>query len=209
MEQGHKAEKQRQAIEMLERLDYLAPSEKATILCVLAGARPAAFLTHEYHSDQDRNYSQASFQSDIDKLQELLHEMDIATKIVTETDTNERDGFLHIYTDICVGKDKDSLDKLLAARTLSGKDENVWDVTMGEALGYPPTAIEAYRSKKFLHARDFPEAIQDHPLRRFLTFCLSPDHWREELDFIKPWAEAVKHLSSRIYAEMMLEEAKF
>jgi len=45
-----------------------------------------------------------------------------------------------------------------------------------------------------------PEEISSAEYMAFDTFVLSPDHWQEEIETVKKWAETVRKLSPVIYA---------
>ena len=207
MEQNDASEKQRRAIERLERMDDLGPSEKAAILCVMASMRPALFMTQEHAPKHDRD---GTFHEEIDRISKVARSLGLAVEVVRDptpvTWEEERHEIEYFYTDINIAKDEEALRALMAAHALHGQDEVAWDRAMGSALGYPATAIQAYEQKNFLRPDDIPEEIRDRPLMKFVPFSLSPDHWREELETVRPWAEAVKRLSPRIYAEVIHQE---
>lgn len=208
MERGNTTEQERRVIEQLERMDELAPSDKAAILCIVAGVRPALFLTRDHVPRHDRT---GTFQKEIERVSEIARALGLAVKVVADpnpvTWEEERDEIEHFYTDINIARDEEALQALMAAHALHGKDRVAWDQAMGSALGYPATSIQAYAQKTFLLPDEVPAEIRERPLMKFKPFSLSRDHWQEELEVVRSWAEAVKTLSPRIYAEVIHEES--
>lgn len=101
-----------------------------------------------------------------------------------------------------VGRDDVSVDLLI-----SGFAEND-DFKTGLALGYPGTAVKAY-SQKPVSERDFrslrfeetEEVFGD--LVPFMLFRPSRDHWQEEMELVRTWAETVKAVAPKLYRDIV------
>ena len=100
---------------------------------------------------------------------------------------------------IFVGKDKKSLDELKKAIN-SGKDK-----ALGQAYGFPKSAIAAYiGTKEKISVEDLPKDIKNKEWFPFVRFAvLSKDNWKQELKTPKLWAKIVKKHSPKLYEEFI------
>lgn len=96
------------------------------------------------------------------------------------------------------GRSKEDIQKLKKAM-----EENDEDI-MGKMFGFPQTAIDAFKKGEIINDNDLPKEIREQDYFKFATsFKMSKDHWREELDYIKKWADFVKETSPKIYEEYL------
>ena len=78
------------------------------------------------------------------------------------------------------------------------------DKMIGKALGFPPTAIDAFIGKRKRLKRDsLPQSIRESDALAFSAYALSKDNWREEVAEGKRRAEFVKRNSPEIYRAVM------
>jgi len=96
---------------------------------------------------------------------------------------------------ILVGSNKDNLDKLKDAWNTHDDKE------LGQALGIPSTAIEAFVGE--IDKLDpIPEDIKNSEAMRFSpTQVLSAEHWEEELKIGQERADFLKSVSPTLYEE--------
>lgn len=80
----------------------------------------------------------------------------------------------------------------------------------GEFYGYPKTSVEAYCKAETENAHDLllrdqelPNEIKEQGLRPFLNFRLSKQHWREELETVRTWAETIKQRAPKLYERIL------
>lgn len=77
---------------------------------------------------------------------------------------------------------------------------------LGIIYGFPATAVEAFaEKKKGIFFKDLPEEIKNQDFAAFHGFRLSKDHWREELETNKKWAEVIKEIAPDLYYKLVSE----
>ena len=107
-----------------------------------------------------------------------------AKKRVTENEEME----------ILIGHTQADLDNLIKA--WDTKD----DRAKGHALGFSPTAVEAYcRNEKPLDVSILPDEVVLSEVMAFNPGVLSTDHWREELEYYGKWSDYVKKVSPNLH----------
>lgn len=94
---------------------------------------------------------------------------------------------------------------------------------IGELLGYPRTAAEAFdRGRKedamgkylILEEKNWWESLSEEERKNlleegvlnFLTFKLSRENWRQELETVRRWQEVIKEKAPRIYQEITISD---
>lgn len=89
-----------------------------------------------------------------------------------------------------------------------GKEEN-YETTkrLGEILGYPETAIEAWnttdRSSTLLKTKIENPELYARDEMAFAKFRLSKEHWVKEFETIKNWANEIKHIDPNLYERIV------
>ncbi len=88
---------------------------------------------------------------------------------------------------------------------------------LGILFGFPHSAVEAFktevesesregpRTETVLKREDLPEEILNEEIAAFLSFILSKEHWREEMETVRRWAEVVKQRAPQLYARLVKE----
>ncbi|HRY82989.1 MAG TPA: hypothetical protein P5099_03870 [Candidatus Moranbacteria bacterium] len=95
---------------------------------------------------------------------------------------------------IFISNSKENLD--LLTKSWGTTDQEA----IGKALGFPPTAVEAFVGKRETwFDEDIPDEIREGEAVIFLTPALSKDNWEEEIKEGKKRAEFVKRNSPEIY----------
>jgi hypothetical protein len=111
-----------------------------------------------------------------------------AKKEVTESEEIE----------ILIGHTQEELDLLVKA----------WGTgdhrALGRALGFAPTAIEAFAKGDKLDESIMPREIQTSEAMNFNPGRLSADHWQEELEYYQKWAEYIRRVSPNLYDQMII-----
>lgn len=89
-------------------------------------------------------------------------------------------------------------------KRLVGAVEREDDKEIGLALGYVPTAVEAYcGSGEILDINILPKEVLSRDAMAFNPGTLSIDHWQEELAQYQKWADYVKKTSPILYNRML------
>lgn len=101
-----------------------------------------------------------------------------------------------------IARDDEVLARLVAAQESGDKEE------YGRLLGYPETAIAAYRTNEaFDYRRELPaakvDALAEEGTLAFLNFTPSRSHWEDELAFVRANQERVKKEAPLIYDKIM------
>lgn len=104
-----------------------------------------------------------------------------------------------------VGQGLEKLNQLKEAWQ-SGKNEEI-----GRALGYPESAVDAFIKGEVLDigedlkslTKEERKALKEEEVFKFLTFGLSKNNWREELELVRRYQKAIKEKSPKIYNEII------
>jgi len=78
---------------------------------------------------------------------------------------------------------------------------------LGNLYGFPQTAIEAYsiasepelENRFLVNMLELFSEVENEEFAAFLNFRLSKEHWREELNTVRVWAETVKRRAPQLY----------
>ncbi len=109
------------------------------------------------------------------------------------------------------GRDENSLINLREAlKTGSSKK-------IGLALGYPETAVNAFVEGEILDKYDdlrfLPQnekdALKEEGVFKFVSFGLSKNNWREELELVRKYQEAIKKNAPNLYKEIIAKRKDF
>jgi hypothetical protein len=100
------------------------------------------------------------------------------------------------------------------------EQKQIFERRKGELLGFPKTAVDAFVNSIALEKKTSPETrlfaselqiateelpsdVRSEDYMAFLGFMLSREHWREELETVKKWAQAVEEADSALYQRMV------
>lgn len=119
------------------------------------------------------------------------------------------------YISILVGHNEENLHKLEKALQGAEKLGKTDPEKFGLALGFPPTAVEAFVGKREpINIVDLPREVWESDAALFSTPTLSKDNWKEELktgqarsDFIKSTSPAIYEEMAKVNRKSYLEEA--
>jgi hypothetical protein len=193
---------EQQDIEIIENLP-ISLLDRIEILLVKAQAKPASDI--EFYSkdwgqfERSKKLDKKKIRAVIDGLNKLglpcyPKKYKNQNEIMKRDKGRETGPYERERMDIVYGKDQKSLDALMIAE--DGKN-------MGEAYGFPRTAIEAYLGEREVIKReDLPRWIRRLEFFPFVTFSvLSVNNWMEELKIAERWALTVKRNSPKLYNE--------
>lgn len=182
----------------LRNADYLVSSDKVNLFLTSRGRKPAALLEF-WLPRGDFKENDEFFERQIAGGREVL--MKLGMPYVEEHSFEDDDRYMmkewHVFN---VGKDEEHLQALLAAKELSAGEGQSGSDAIGNALGYPITAVEAHVNGRSLSQSDYEAyKILEDPAWPFCVFGLSKDHWKEEMEFVRQQAEFIRAEDSRLY----------
>ena len=106
----------------------------------------------------------------------------------------------HLY----VGKNKEFVDDL--ERSLSGRlPIEEADLIHGRLSGFPETAIQAFLEKNVIKSNGLPDEVRRLPEYIFGTFKFSKEHWHEELEVSREWANYIKQHAPELYEQFLAQ----
>lgn len=191
---NQKEELTKEAIKEIENLDFIDNQSKVDIILTYKKVKPSSkvelFFKPGYES-----YSERDFKANIDKVERIFK--DLSLRYVLEISEEEKDFRVAVFY---IGKDIECRDRIKNA--FGEKDNDKKDLNAGNELGYPPTAIEGYRSGKIKKFDSLPEEVRNSEYVKFLNFLLSEDHWEDELKAVKERANALKEISPELYRKI-------
>ena len=165
----------KEKVKLLEKLN-IGSAQKANIILVALGLKPATDLSLFKNNDSEAVVEEALTKAGLV----------FADKGIGGEKQNK-------VAKISIARDEETLNRLLALSPSKDHEE------YGRLMGYPETAVEAFVNKKLL----------DEPTERKLIAAsgnifpmkLSKDHWREEIEHLRTWNEAIKEYSLDTYEE--------
>lgn len=112
---------------------------------------------------------------------------------------------LHVSYDFLVAQDRQRLKRLRLAK------ETRDSYQLGLALGYPRTAVAAFRNATLLdyeHLKESLSAAEFKALQRERAFMFSPfrqsqAHWPEELEIARQYQRLIREKSPKLYREIL------
>ncbi len=116
-----------------------------------------------------------------------------------------RRGGRRVLGEICYSNSIESVDKLFK---LGGLEESSSVAgQLGELYGFPPTSVAGYlaNQKSDFTSRRPPAEFENEDFMFLAQFCLSKDHWREELETPKKWAEALAQYVPDLWQDFVAE----
>lgn len=188
--------------DVLRRLEdfdesQISPQEKAEILLVAQGIKPACIFSLEYlvGAEDYTGYAQEAFEWAHASTAFMLEDFGLPYHEEQTHDEHSR------YVGFLIGTDLEHLKKLtdVASVDADSKDK----AAIGKALGYPQTAIEAFVKGDSIGISDLPGAVRNSDAVKFLSFGLSRDHWKGELAQVSKQAQVVKKVSPAIYQQVI------
>jgi hypothetical protein len=197
---------EKEDIKAIEKLP-LNLEDKRDLILLYLGEKPASLI------EESKSYKK---EKEIDFLEKINQEREKIEQIFKNLGLFWKRGGIYkvvkkkscdIGYKFLVSKNPENLSQLIKA--LEEKDSK----KIGLSLGYPKTAAEAfakgelldYKNLKKLISKEEWEEIKKENLFKFLTFHLSKDHWREELEIVKRHQKLIKEKAPRLYEEIIKE----
>lgn len=191
----------KKAIRALENEKEIKPIQKALILMTADGKKPATWqqIVSEkwFEGDEPIQITAARWH----RLKHIFDGLGLVYVIRTRLDDTSfvqpKDG-THQWielADIFLSSDMAHANKLAKAVSLNDHGQ------IGTLLGFPPSAVEAFVSKKTLPIDKRPLFTEnvDRNAMSFLNHMVSKDNWEEEISYLPAFSKRVKELSDKIY----------
>ncbi len=162
-------------IAMLEGLS-IGPEQKASIILVLLGLKPATELLLYSNNDKPGKVAETI----------LATGLDIRLKRENEK-----------VTVFAIARDTKTLEQLV--KVTADKDHEAF----GKLMGYPDSAINAFLHKEDqLDETEEQKLLGDDNDINLGVFKLSKDNYKKELDLIKQWNTAIETFSPNTYHKL-------
>src|SRR3989344_3823675 len=202
--------------EILEKVEglNLDLNQKGELLLVEGGVKPATLVDFDVRIWQEGEEPFVlKTEEDVKKFFETINQMNVLSQAIqreirTEKHRQKIQGkrtwvnTYHDHTGALIGSTGENLNRLVEA-IASGNHESI-----GGALGYPPTAIEAFAGKRTrLDLKKIPREILLGDGMTFVTPTLSQDNWENEIKTGEQYAQFLKKESPELY-KLIMEKRK-
>lgn len=191
------------SLKLLENDSDIKPIQKALIIQVALGKKPATWQIYEsekWDKGTAKNGISSERWNNIDRMLSGLGLQYIANvRLNDDIFAQPSDGNQQWVElgDMFIAQTKEIATQL--ADAVQVKD----DRCLGELFGFPTTAIDAYLSKDCVAIDQRPE-FTDTVTRnemRFLNHMISKQHWHDELQYLPEFASDTQRISSKIYQD--------
>ncbi|MBU3895968.1 hypothetical protein KKG36_01485 [Patescibacteria group bacterium] len=198
-------------IEALEKTP-LGPENQVWILLTKAGLKPASWLDKDIKRTEHGKVTEFLKNEEVHQLVSFLEAFFpcVVEKKTVDIVKNRRGIWVGVPSekgrkigeeerlDFIIGSNKENLEKIVSA--LEAKD----DRKIGLALGFEPTAVEAFCGKgKLVDNEKLPDEALFSEAFVFSPSRLSADNWLKELAQHQKWADYVKKTSPSLFNRMM------
>ena len=189
-----KENKEQDLMRRLESFYFLPSNSIVDIICVYKKVKPATIIDI-FH---DSAYPEEYFHENVASVEEILRSLSLPyfIEIVSLDEEYEE-------ASIAIAQNKESLEKVKVANASEEKDR---DNLLGEAMGYPQTAIAAYIKGNTMELSELPEEIKNSDYIKFLEFKLSKDHWQEEIEGVKKRADTIRQTDPNFYNKIIKKQ---
>jgi len=215
-------------VEKVEKFKIM-PIDKAYILLTASGLKPASLIDFRIRPEDANEAAQAfGTEQDFDDVVSTIKQADLPFGLRGRSVIKNSYYGDHESEFILIGRGDQELENLQGAMQFvapyfEGGKKPVMDLEMigemrnnpkfnqynnelGLALGFPPSAVEAYvggNGREKLDKSTLPEHIQKGDAIAFCAFALSKDNWEEELKQAQTYADFIKSASPVIYQEIV------
>lgn len=196
-----------EAIRALELENEIKPIQKALILMVADGKKPATWQQETSEKwtegDKETRITPERWQELNDIFDRLGLVSVVRTRLDDSTFVQPKDG-THQWielADIYLSKDRSRADRLASA-VKSGDHRKI-----GILLGFPQTAVDAFISKNTMAVSEWPNSTEfvDEQSMKFLHHMLSKDNWEEEISYLPAFSQRIKEISEKTYQDRLKE----
>ena len=197
----------REAIHALEIEEEIKPIQKALILMVADGKKPATWqqiASEKWTEDKEETRITPERWQEVNNIFDKLGLVAaVRTRLDDSTFVQPKDG-THQWielADILLSKDRSHANKLASA-VASGDHRRI-----GVLLGFPQSAVDAFISKNTIAVSEWPSSTEsvDEQSMKFLHHMLSKDNWKQEISYLPAFSQRVKELSEKIYQDRLKE----
>lgn len=193
----------RASITLLEQDNNFLPIEKANILMVADGSKPASWqilFSDAWNNDAAPTPISAETWQYVGTLLGGLGLVSLHTTRLDDTTFSQPQNGTHLTRelgDIFIARDMSTAQRL--ADAIKAND----DTTLGELFGFPKTSIQAYADNHMLAMADEPTetATVTRDDMCFLNHRLSQENWKDEISYLPSFAARIKEISPSIYAD--------
>lgn len=182
-------------LENEESLHFISDHDKSEIAFVLLGVKPAFFIAWWEPSSASKLIEQEAHELESFLLEQVLF---VRIKFAIEAQS--------IWCKCYCARDKDSLSKLVDSDYVDGDSRPVLikkDKNLGNILGYPQTAVDAYISGQSVDDDVLPLSVVNSPEYKFVGFRMSKLHWKDEFDEAVVRVCMLKKLFPKLYQRII------
>jgi hypothetical protein len=194
-------------IELIEDSPFSA-DDRFTLVLVALGLKPATLIGLSSSSWRDGQSAHELCSAEVQHATEVVQAVGAASAPLLRTTSaglpqrTSRPRRWRQMADFCVGKDQPSCDRLVAAWPT--KAEPIDHRALGEALGFPATAIDGFVNRTPVIDELVPLSVRLTDAWNCRIFKPSAAHWRDELIIKADYLYAVKAVSPEIHMRYRL-----
>lgn len=165
--------------------NILQKNDVADIALVAQGFKPAAMLEITYFKNS--KITKREFSKQVNLLKKMLKNLNLQYKmrINYPMSKNELTQFS------IIARNQKIIKKILVAE--KEKNPVTRRLQIGQLMGYPKTAVNAFAKDKSITISDLPMSIQKNRNLKFLNFRLSKN-WRNEIKYLNKRVKILKKL---------------
>lgn len=205
-------EQERIFIKELEKSNTLADTHKIDLLLAWRKRKPISIIEFMIPSSVGKDKTQREEterrKSEVKNTYALIRSMGLTVEMQEPYIlTHDDDEKTYHHFPITVASSKSKAQRFTTL--LSKKEDSMAIKAQGIMLGYPATASAAYaawrenpelENELVLDKQVLPSEIRGQEYMAFLQFRLSRDHWEQELETVKQWADTIRSISPTLYA---------
>lgn len=207
------SEKERGLIELVEQLP-IDDQYKVDLLLVWRGLKPAtdiAFTLREFDESGNLFSVVAGHEKTLGEIRSTLDSLELVYvekgPRQDKSGTKEEQWFF-------LSRDKENAEKLMTSFEGAGASKKGADAEYGRLSGFPPSAIDAFvkiqekgfarRHEVSIDKEGLPAEVLKEDFMPFVRFRLSVEHWQEELETAKGWAEEIRQVDPALYERVVI-----
>lgn len=193
-------------VRTIEEADFMI-DDKVNILLTKAGLKPSSEIILDITCDDGKKTAEFLDEDDIQRHLWIIKELGmpaiVGERKIENQDCSAPNGPKKVWKwnriHVLIGRTQEDLDFLVKALASNN------DALIGQAFGFPPTAVDAYcgKSKRFdvKNIKKLPKKVRESEAVLFSSPTLSADNWQEEIKQGQSWADFIKKTSPVIYKE--------
>jgi len=195
--------------EEIERIEKskISIDDKINLLLTKGGLKPASKILLVIKTQHDEGLTEHMNEAEVQESLSIIQESGLPYRfkdreVISEPYRTKKEPEVERFLGreqmgILIGRSPEKLEFL--ERALESKSDEM----LGKALGFPPTAVEAFVGKrKPLNRHSLPPDIQHSDGIFFSSPTLSQDNWQEEIKYGEQRGKFIKKISPQLYNEM-------